>query len=77
MLPRYGTKMLLELLSLASLKAWMQFPRINRDWLIFAPSTILCPRFDVADALSEPARSTKESLDVLMTVFEEDSKDDV
>ena len=44
--------------------------------MIFAPSTIRCPLFDVAEALSEPARSTSESLEFFITVLEDDYKND-
>ena len=47
----------------------MQFPKANRDLLIFAPSIILNPRFPVFAALSEPARSIKESFPILISDF--------
>lgn len=44
----------------------MQFPNVNNDWLILAPSTILIPRLDVLAARYEPAKSTRESFDALI-----------
>ena len=40
----------------------MQFPRASSDRLMLAPSRNLSPRFVVAVARSEPARSIRESL---------------
>ena len=39
----------------------MQFPKANRDLLMFAPSTMRMPRLPVLAALSEPARSMRDS----------------
>ena len=49
-----------------SAKALMQFPKANRLLLIFAPSrNLAAPRDDVADPLSDPAKSIIESLATL------------
>ena len=48
---------------LFSARAFMQFARARSDLLIFAPSIKRAPRFDVADALSDPARSIRDNLD--------------
>lgn len=40
----------------------MQLPRASKDLLILAPSLNLSPRFVVAVALSEPARSIRDIL---------------
>ena len=43
----------------------MQLPRARSDLLIFAPSIIRMPLLFVFWALSDPARSIKESLPVV------------
>jgi hypothetical protein len=43
----------------------MQFPKASSDLLILAPSIILMPLFPVLAALSEPAKSIKESFPIL------------
>ncbi len=43
-------------------KALMQFPRASNDLLMFAPSIKRMPQLFVFEALSEPARSIRESL---------------
>jgi len=45
----------------------MQLPRASSDLLIFAPSTILMPRFPVLAALSDPAKSISDSLPILIS----------
>mmetsp|Transcript_7477 Transcript_7477/g.14148 ORF Transcript_7477/g.14148 Transcript_7477/m.14148 type:complete len:211 (-) Transcript_7477:1064-1696(-) len=45
--------------------ALMQLARASRDLLMFAPSTIRIPLFLVTEALSEPARSIKDSFPIL------------
>ena len=44
----------------------MQFPKANNDLLIFAPSIIRIPVLLVFEALSEPAKSISESLEMLV-----------
>lgn len=46
---------------------WMQFPRVRRDLLIFAPS--IWREFFPPTALSDPARSTRLSLPMLTSYF--------
>lgn len=48
-------------------KTWMQFPKASNDLLIFAPSICLAPFWP--PALSDPAKSTKESLPMLTYSF--------
>ena len=48
---------------LFSASAFIQFASAKRDLLIFAPSINRAPRFNVADALSDPARSIKDNFD--------------
>ena len=55
---RYGTYILLPLWFFST-KALIQFPKVNKDLLIFAPSINLNPLFFVAPALSLPAKSIK------------------
>ena len=43
----------------------IQFPRANNDLLILAPSIILMPLLFVLEALSDPAKSIKESFPIL------------
>mmetsp|Transcript_39164 Transcript_39164/g.123451 ORF Transcript_39164/g.123451 Transcript_39164/m.123451 type:complete len:297 (-) Transcript_39164:938-1828(-) len=72
---RYGTKLDRTRLrpflparaaaSLSDARALMQFARARRDLLIFAPSTSRAPLLSVAEALSEPARSIKDSFPIL------------
>jgi hypothetical protein len=45
----------------------MQFPRASRDLLMLAPSIILKPLLPVFAALSDPARSIKDSLPTLIS----------
>lgn len=45
----------------------MQLPRAKRLLLILAPSTILMPRLLVFEALSDPARSMRDSLAMLIS----------
>jgi hypothetical protein len=45
----------------------IQLPRANSDLLMLAPSIIRMPRFPVLAALSEPARSMRESLPTLIS----------
>lgn len=47
----------------------MQFPKLSRDLLIFAPSIILIPLFPVFAALSEPAKSIRDNLPSLISDF--------
>ena len=42
----------------------MQFPKASSDLLIFAPSINLIPLFSVTAALSLPAKSIKQNLEV-------------
>jgi len=49
-----------------STRALMQFPRERRDQFILAPSIIRIPLLLVFDALSEPAKSIKESFPMLI-----------
>ncbi len=46
----------------------MQLPSARRDLLMLAPSIILIPLLFVLEALSDPARSIRESLPVLSSV---------
>lgn len=46
----------------------MQLPNDNKDLLIAAPSCYLAPRFKVLLALSEPAKSIRDSLEKLRSV---------
>ena len=48
----------------------MQLPRARSDLLIFAPSTILIPLFPVDAALSDPAKSIKDSIPTFFYIFE-------
>lgn len=47
----------------------MQFPRASKLLLIFAPSTNLKPLLFVLDALSEPAKSIRESLAIFISAL--------
>jgi hypothetical protein len=47
----------------------MQFPKANNDRLIFAPSTKRMPLLLVLDALSDPAKSIKLSLAILISAL--------
>ena len=69
--PRESFSILVSLLSLNGTKepflvlspsALMQFARASRDVLILAPSIKRMPLFSVTVPLSDPARSTRESL---------------
>ena len=69
--PRESFNILVSLLSLNGTKdpflflspsALIQFANAKSDVLIFAPSISLIPLFSVTVPLSEPARSTSESL---------------
>ena len=51
---------------ISSTNALIQFPKESNDLLIFAPSIILIPQLFVLEALSDPARSIKESFPILM-----------
>jgi hypothetical protein len=51
----------------------MQFPKLSRDLLIFAPSIILIPLFPVFAALSEPAKSIRDNLPSLISDFTPES----
>jgi hypothetical protein len=58
--------------SLATLaRAEMHLPRVERERLIFAPSFNLAPVAPVAFALSDPAKSTKQSLHNLTALLTE------
>lgn len=65
LLSLYGIKVLLEL---GSARTWMQFPKARRDLFILDPSICLTPF--CPPALSEPAKSTKVSLPILIYSFE-------
>lgn len=47
----------------------MQLPRASKDLLIFAPSYNLTPLFSETAALSDPAKSTKHSLLVVIVLL--------
>ena len=47
----------------------MQLPSANKDLLMFAPSIIRIPRLLVFEALSEPARSMRESFPTLISAL--------
>ena len=53
---------------LDSHKAFIQFPNVNNERLIFAPSINLIPRFCVCDARSLPAKSIKLSFEFLISI---------
>ena len=56
-----------------SAKALMQFPKANRLLLIFAPSrNLAAPREEVADPLSDPAKSIMDSLATLTSADKPD-----
>ena len=50
-----------------SQRALIQLPRASRLLLILAPSTILIPLLFVFEALSDPAKSIRESLAMLIS----------
>jgi len=50
-----------------SLKDYIQFPKHNKLLLILAPSLSLMPLLLVFDALSEPAKSTKDNLAIFIS----------
>ena len=54
--------------TLFSANAFMTLPRASKDLLILAPSLNLEPRFLVTVALSDPARSTRQSLAIRTSV---------
>lgn len=47
----------------------MQLPRASKDLLMLAPSIMRSPRFPVLAALSDPARSMRDSLPTLISVL--------
>lgn len=53
----------------------MQFPSARSERLILAPSNILIPLFSETAALSDPARSTRHNLLVVIVVFVPSSGD--
>jgi len=57
-----------EWITLPSAKALIQLPRASNERLMLAPSRNLAPRFVVTVALSEPARSIRDSLPTLTLV---------
>lgn len=50
-------------------KAFMQLPKANKLLLILAPSTSLIPLLLVFEARSDPAKSIKDNLAMLISAF--------